>query len=852
MSFESKVLQAHKLGLSDKGLLDLFLPGGQIRNIEGPMWDYKVGFCHPKAKLHEEAILTCELLHDIAGFYNALGGYLIIGYKPEQADLFKRLLVKDDFDKLTDRYLKAYLPIEIHQTNTKIDGQDAVVAIVRIAKRMAGPPVAYKKNSPARPDGGPIFKVDDIPLRYGSSTLTANHRHDLLVFTFGDRHADVGEVPGPLNEIDNNLPARDPNLIEFIGRREYLVSLWTWLADIRNPVKVLTALGGTGKTAIAFEFCEQLVKSRSEAFVKVIWLTAKSQTYAAILQKYVSTTRTDFTDVETFLDAFLREIGCLEADFSDLEDLDSKLDFAKEMISEVPILLVIDDLDSLDQERQIELYSRIAQLFDQSLSKRPSRVLFTSRLEPNAGPNRIIRVSGFSKEEALEFTISLIDHLNGTETWGPRVIEWIDAIYAASKGSPIFIASILRLMTFGDELETVLENWKGRDGEDVRRFAFKREIDSLSYSDLRALYALQLLSSSTFEELLEVLSEDRQSLQASLLRMSQFHLFSGGGNPSTGAQISVPEPIRLMVGITGERLSESDSDELRKRSANAVARAKDGQSEIGQRIRGISLLWIRKRYPEALVEAQRATKDFPARGELSFYLGRTLLLQTPPQYDAADEAFKEASQKKFASRSLLEYWSLTRLKRGDITGLLKITGPFLAPNLAGVALLYRLAGLYRLARTREEQRDYSSALRDYQRLMNEAVVALRDEKTEPVTAYVTRLASAVSNYMIDVAYQLYKRGSVDRILDLFIIATRDGFPPLQTADRVFSEILAPPRSSESDSTLRRRADKCFRIGRDLAKALGGKHPVAQQAFKAGRELQARQAKAAREIGRRIR
>jgi hypothetical protein len=103
-------------------------------------------------------------------------------------------------------------------------------------------------------------------------------------------------------------------------------------------------------------------------------------------------------------------------------------------------------------------------------------------------------------------------------------------------------------------------------------------------------YALQLMSSSSFEELMEVLSEDRQSLQASLLRMSQFHLFAGSGDLATGSQISVPEPVRLMVKITEGKLSDGDAQELRTRSAKAVGRAKDGQSELGKRLRGISLL----------------------------------------------------------------------------------------------------------------------------------------------------------------------------------------------------------------------------------------------------------------------
>ena len=509
-----------------------------------------------------------------------------------------------------------------------------------------------------------------------------------------------------------------------------------WL-DNRNPVKVLTALGGTGKTAIAYEFCEQLVKARSEIFAKVIWLTAKSQTYAAILHKYVSTTRTDFTDIDTFLDAFLREIGCLDSDFADFDHLEEKLDFAKELIREVPILLVIDDLDTLDREKQKELYSRTAQLFDQSLStQRPSRVLFTSRLEPNAGPNRILAIDGFDLAETGDYIRSLIGHLKGADSWGPQAIQWLEAIHHASKGSPIFMASILRLLTFGEDLETVLKHWSGKDGDEVRRFAFKREIDSLAYSEWRVLYVLQLLSSTSFEELLEVTGEDRHSLQDSLSQINQFHLFATGGNPATGAQLSVPEPVRLMVKITEQNLSSDDVEELRKKCARVVARAGDGPSEISKRIRGVKLLWHRKRFQDAKIEAERAAKDYPKSGEASFILGRTYLYQSPPDYEAADDAFKEANLKKYKEPSLLEYWALARLKKNDIPGLLKITNSFLVPNISGISLLYRLVGLYRNARVREDAKDFSGAFRGYEILMLECVKAQSEGRTDPVTGYV--------------------------------------------------------------------------------------------------------------------
>ena len=77
--------------------------------------------------------------------------------------------------------------------------------------------------------------------------------------------------------------------------------------------------------------------------------------------------------------------------------------------------------------------------------------------------------------------------------------------------------------------------------------------------------------------------------------------------------------------------------------------------------------------------------------------------------------------KKYDRPELLEYWSLSKLKQGDIPGLLRITARHLAPNLSGVALLYRLAGHYRVARIREAQSDYAAALEIYQRLMRETV-----------------------------------------------------------------------------------------------------------------------------------
>jgi hypothetical protein len=71
----------------------------------------------------KRASVLCELLHDIVGLYNAFGGYLIIAFTDPQAPRFAKLTNKDDFDKLSDRYLRTYLPIAPFKTKATLDGK---------------------------------------------------------------------------------------------------------------------------------------------------------------------------------------------------------------------------------------------------------------------------------------------------------------------------------------------------------------------------------------------------------------------------------------------------------------------------------------------------------------------------------------------------------------------------------------------------------------------------------------------------------------------------------------------------------------------------------------------------------
>jgi hypothetical protein len=116
---------------------------------------------------------------------------------------------------------------------------------------------------------------------------------------------------------------------------------------------------------------------------------------------------------------------------------------------------------------------------------------------------------------------------------------------------------------------------------------------------------------------------------------------------------------------------------------------------------------------------------------------------------------------------------------------------------------------------------------------------LAHDRTAPVTANVSRLAEALPDYAVETAYKSFKRESIDRILDLAVKATDDGFPPLKTLDRIATDAVRVTKGERKRDphAIRRRIDKLFTIGRQLAKIVGGGHQTCQHVFRAARELQ---------------
>jgi hypothetical protein len=136
---------------------------------------------------------------------------------------------------------------------------------------------------------------------------------------------------------------------------------------------------------------------------KVVWLTAKKQTFSAVQGRWVGVTRTDFETVDGLFAALARELGSLPAEIEEAHDRSELLDLVLAGLRMFPALVVVDDVDSLDLEQQADLFSTVQVLAGRAFDA-GSRFLLTSRLELNAGDDQRIAVRGFEESEFAERT----------------------------------------------------------------------------------------------------------------------------------------------------------------------------------------------------------------------------------------------------------------------------------------------------------------------------------------------------------------------------------------------------------------------------------------------------------------
>lgn len=670
-------------GFLGKELLEDLIPEGKAHEYEKHLWDYKseLPAIPSKAKIGEPEKRAynsrmAEVIKDVVSFYNSYGGYLVVGVtdKPRTIIGFEKDFNCDELVKRAHAVTRHDIDCHYVSHDIETDGELRKIGILFIPRRKDSlAPAQFLRDAYSSEDGFKAYKKGDIYFRQGSECKPATSSEEYsFLCSPGCRQFSTEMASPSCHVLDNNLGPRDPGFIRFIGREEYLDKLWRWLIDKYSPCKLLTGLGGVGKTTIAREFCEDIIRHSPMGFERVIWLSAKQEFFSAILGKYTPINRIDFTDTHSLLRAILLEVGWPENQV-DLEW--SREEIMEEVIHtflEIPVFLVIDDIDSLAPEEQNDVFQTIVFIVGQTIgrTKISTRALLTARLDLGAAPGQVISVEGMKYEEFYEYVkmtaanIGLSLNLDVKSKQMRRFCRVTD-------GSPTFASSILRLLRLGESLESALNQWKGSDGQEIRRFAFKRELENLNDSQVRALYAASLLGDTSLLELRQVTLSSESLLKDDIGGLRQYHLLALGSEiPSGGSRLIVPNSIRLMSDIM--RLRINDAKRIEKECAKARSGSTRLAADIGSVIYRVIALWKDENTKEALEVAQWANKKYRKDPDLKCLVGRAYLKIDPPKPRLADTAFRRAHDLGCRRPELYPLWLDAKMKLGDWIGILDV------------------------------------------------------------------------------------------------------------------------------------------------------------------------------------
>jgi len=449
--------------------------------------------------------------------------------------------------------------------------------------------------------------------------------------------------------LEHNLPDRTFICSRFVGRKDYLYNLWTWLEDDFSRVRLIAGEGGLGKTSLAYRFAEEVASRRIKPYEQVVWLTAKKQQFVASEDSYRKNSGIDYFDAPSLFIAIATAHGCVESDFKDCDSRELQ-QLALESCAAVPSFVVIDDIDSLspeDQQRTLEFGMRIPA---------KTKILLTTRVNLSYSPDNVLKLNGLLINEFREY-IRLT-----RERYGLTLIKdsKIAHIHDLSGGSPLFTDSMLRLERRGLSLEQAIKQWTGEKGLEARKAALEREVQQLSREAKRVLYVISLERNVSYVELKQILSYTDQTIGDAIQELKGLFLVSA---PSIAkeARYTVEPNTGLLVLELGQKLG-IDHTALNKSAKSARTDAiglslQKRSGIVGQAISQAVALLKSENPRDALKTVTDASKKLnKPHPDLLLAIGRFSLKQDPPNQDQASSVFEQAYSLGQRKPLLFELW----------------------------------------------------------------------------------------------------------------------------------------------------------------------------------------------------
>ena len=284
----------------------------------------------------------------------------------------------------------------------------------------------------------------------------------------------------------HNLPS--PPYKKFFGREDSIHRIMETLIEGGTFIASIDGVGGIGKTALAYYFCKEKIIPSSR-FDYLVWLSAKETVFDPFSKDIlIKKIRGEFRGIEELIDTVLSVIG-----FEDVinQPLNEKKEFVeKEVFASEKIFIVLDNLESIDDDRFFDYITRSFNKF--ASNNRNLKILTTSRKRKKI-IDFPIEIEGLSVEDALKMLKYLASEhntkevLNATDHTNIKLLEKVGCI-------PLGIEFIIGQMSLGKSRGQIYNELQGypsleesktpeekrKNLSDIILFSFKNMYETLT------------------------------------------------------------------------------------------------------------------------------------------------------------------------------------------------------------------------------------------------------------------------------------------------------------------------------------------------------------------------------------
>lgn len=293
-------------------------------------------------------------------------------------------------------------------------------------------------------------------------------------------------------KIQHNLPNTDYG--QFIGREDEIARIHRILRPYphsQHSLVTIDGIGGIGKSTLALEIAHHYLRNyesipQAERFDAIIWVSAKETVLTSQgIQKRPQAFRT-LEDIYIAIAITLQRQDITKA------SIDDRVEIVRNALSMQRILLVIDNLETVDDEKVITFLMELPA---------PTKAIVTTRQRVDVAYP--IRLKGMEKKEAELLIQQECEKRNYeiTESDSQR-------LYKYTGGVPLAIVWSIAQISSGYSAENVLRRLGDAQG-DIARFCFEEVVHKIE-SDKPAfqiLTALSIFQTDASREVLGIISD---------------------------------------------------------------------------------------------------------------------------------------------------------------------------------------------------------------------------------------------------------------------------------------------------------------------------------------------------------